>query len=97
MAEIIGFIGLGIMGGPMARHLSAKRKVVVFDIDQAKRDVLDKAEKSQTVSGVGARADIVLLSLPSSGIVKEVVLGADGLLSAIKAGGVVVDTSTTEQ
>ena len=96
MAEIIGFIGLGVMGGPMARHLSAKRKVVVFDIDQAKRDVLDKAEKSQTVSGVGARADIVLLSLPSSGIVKEVVLGADGLLSAIKAGGVVVDTSTTE-
>ncbi|MCH8217933.1 MAG: NAD-binding protein, partial [Planctomycetes bacterium] len=44
----------------------------------------------------GARADIVLLSRPSSGIVKEVVLGADGLLSAIKAGGVVVDTSTTE-
>ena len=96
MAEIIGFIGLGIMGGHMARQLSEKRKVIVFDIDQSRMAALDKAEKAQSVKEVAEKANVVLLSLPNSHIVKQVVLGVDGLSSGLPSGAVLIDTSTTE-
>ena len=96
MAETLGFIGLGVMGGHMARHLAEARSVVVFDIDPAKVAAVDGAAPAKTVREVGEQADIVLLSLPSSELVRRVVLGEDGLLPVLKAGSIVIDTSTTE-
>lgn len=96
MEKKLGFIGLGVMGGHMARHLSGKYDLIVYDIDEAKKNAISGAKKAESVAEVGRYADTVLLSLPSSEIVRKVVVGEDGLVSVIGAGGAVIDTSTTE-
>lgn len=92
----VGFIGLGVMGGHMARHLSEKYEVTVFDVDAGKAAQQEKAAKAQTVQQLGEAVDVVLLSLPTSGIVNDVVCGPEGLIHVLKAGSAVIDTSTTE-
>ena len=94
-----GFIGLGVMGGPMAGHVLAKYGgAVVFDVDPQKMQKLaDKgAQVAASVADVGKRANVVLLSLPGSETVREVAIGKDGLVSTLGEGSVVIDTSTTE-
>jgi len=95
----IGFIGLGVMGGPMAQHLITKHgNVAVFDMDACKMhrfSPLD-ADLARSIAEAGTAADVVFLSLPGSQVVNEVVLGDGGLASTMSAGGVIVDTSTTE-
>lgn len=92
----LGFIGLGIMGGHMARHLSNEYDVIVFDVDASKVEAIEKATKASSVGEVGQYADLVLLSLPSSEIVKEVIAGPEGLIEVMDSGKAVIDTSTTE-
>ena len=102
----IGFIGLGIMGGHMARHVAGKHSLIVFDVDAAKIESLTHAvpanadgtgaRGAESVAELGAECDLVLLSLPSSEIVERVVTGDGGLLLAMREGGAVIDTSTTE-
>ncbi len=96
MSEKIGFIGLGVMGGHMARHLSEQYALTVFDVDASKVTALTKAEPATDVSQVGQGAEVVLLSLPSSQIVEQVIIGDQGLMSTMKEGSLVIDTSTTE-
>jgi 2-hydroxy-3-oxopropionate reductase len=96
MAVKVGFIGLGIMGGHMARHVSDKFEVTVYDIDADKVAQQKKATQARSVQQVGQSANVVLLSLPSSEIVKEVVCGAEGLIHVMQKGSAVIDTSTTE-
>jgi 2-hydroxy-3-oxopropionate reductase len=95
MAEKIGFVGLGVMGAPMARHLAAKYETTVYDIDKAKRDAVPGAKPAADIAEVANKATIVFLSLPSSEIVKEVVLGNGGLKADLASGSVIIDTSTT--
>ncbi|OGO38220.1 MAG: hypothetical protein A2147_02280, partial [Chloroflexi bacterium RBG_16_57_8] len=95
MAETIGFIGLGVMGAPMARHLAEKYETVVFDIDHAKAESVIKAREAKDVNEVGRLATTILLSLPTSEIVQDVVLGKNGLIHSMKTGRVIIDTSTT--
>jgi len=98
----IGFIGLGRMGGAMARRLlAAGHRVVAFDVSAPASEVLaaQGARISTSVSGV-ATAATVFLSLPSPQIVIDTVLGADGLLAGVgmRAGAgmqVCVDLSTS--
>ena len=96
MAERLGFIGLGVMGGHMAGHLSKAYDLIVYDIDPEKKEAIEGAEKAETVAEVGASADVVLLSLPSTGVVREVVLGNDGLQGVLSSGNAIIDLSTTE-
>lgn len=96
MSLKIGFIGLGIMGGHMARHLSSKYDVTVFDIDANRVAQQEKAAKARSIRQAGEAADVILLSLPTSGIVKEAVCGAEGLIHVLKKGSAVIDASTTE-
>ena len=99
----IGFVGLGIMGGHMARHLAAKHEIVVFDVDSAKIDAVTDAKESAdgtrgaaSVAELGGSCDLVLMSLPSSAIVEAVATGDGGLAGSMAGGSLVVDTSTTE-
>ncbi len=92
---MIGFIGLGVMGAPMARNLAAKYEVVVFDIDSTKIESVSGARKAQSVAEVGKSATTVLLSLPSSEAVEKVILGDGGLIHTMEKGGCIIDTSTT--
>ena len=95
----LGFIGLGVMGGPMCRNVAAKHpgKVHAFDLSAAALD--DVAEAGAIACGsvaeVAQAADIVFLSLPGGAQVREVCLGPDGLAAHGKPGMVIVDLSTT--
>ena len=97
MNKRIGFIGLGIMGRPMAKNLlKAGFSLVVFDINKA---AVEDVVKSGAVSAgsskeVAERAEIIITMLPDSPDVKEVILGKDGVLEGIKRGAVLIDMSS---
>ncbi len=95
MMDRIGYIGLGVMGAPMARNLTLKYDVIVFDIDTNKMQSVPKADKAASIVEVSKSAKIVLLSLPDSETVHEVVLGNSGLIQNLMEGSLIIDTSTT--
>ncbi len=95
MPDKIGFIGLGVMGAPMARHISEHYEAIVFDTNPARIPLVSRASAAKSVAEVGGRANSVLLSLPSSEIVKEVVLGPGGLATSMSRGSTIIDVSTT--
>jgi 2-hydroxy-3-oxopropionate reductase len=95
----VGFLGLGVMGGPMAGNLvKAGYSVVGFDTDARRLGnfAAGGGKPAMSLAEAGAAGDVVLLSLPTGDVVREVVMGASGLLTVMKAGTVVVDLSTTE-
>jgi 3-hydroxyisobutyrate dehydrogenase-like beta-hydroxyacid dehydrogenase len=95
--QILGFIGLGNMGNPMATHiLKAGFDLVVHDRDKAAMATLVNAGATATasVAELAERADVVFLSLPTPDAVKSVVLGDQGLSQGGRV-RVVVDLSTT--
>jgi 2-hydroxy-3-oxopropionate reductase len=97
MKQKIGFIGLGIMGAPMARNLlKAGYPLVVYDIVPEKLDAAVKAgaEAGSSSKDVAARSEVVITMLPNSPEVKEVVLGPDGVLKGAKPGAILVDMSS---
>ncbi|MDP6095343.1 MAG: NAD(P)-binding domain-containing protein [Gammaproteobacteria bacterium] len=99
MSKRIGMIGVGVMGRPMAKLLAAKYdSVVVFDVDPNKTEWFARQDikVASTLAEVGTLADIVILSLPASDVVKNVVLGKEALISSLTEGSIVVDTSTTD-
>ncbi len=94
--EKIGFIGLGIMGKPMAKHLlTAGYGVLVLEKNKATPELVEAGAKSYgTNSEVAANADIVITMLPDSPDVQEVVFGKGGVLEGIKSGALFIDMST---
>jgi 2-hydroxy-3-oxopropionate reductase len=94
MSEKVGFIGLGVMGAPMARNLTNKYDVIVYDMDATKVGSVPKVVWAANIAEVGQSATIVLLSLPGSAV-KDVVLGEGGLMKNMPRGSVIIDTSTS--
>jgi 2-hydroxy-3-oxopropionate reductase len=93
----IGFIGLGIMGKPMAKNLiKAGYSVVVYDRNKNKRDevVAAGAEEGLSPKDVASRTEIIITMLQNSPNVKDVVLGTNGILEGAKEGTIIVDTSS---
>jgi len=93
----IGFIGLGIMGKPMAKNLlKAGHELVVYDILAAPVAELVKAGAKAGLSpkDVAVKSDMVITMLPNSPEVKEVVLGKDGVIEGSRPGTMVVDMSS---
>ncbi|GGF51426.1 2-hydroxy-3-oxopropionate reductase [Azorhizobium oxalatiphilum] len=97
--ETIGFIGLGVMGGPMCRNVAQKHlgSVIAFDLNaSALADLADtKAVPAGSVLELAGQADVILLSLPGDAQVERVCLGPDGIIATARPGSVVVDLSTT--
>jgi 3-hydroxyisobutyrate dehydrogenase len=97
----IGFIGLGIMGHPMAGHLAkAGFTLNVFDIDPAAIDRLQEIHPDVAVAAspaaVGAASDIVLTMLPDGACVQQVALGPGGLVESMRSGSLLLDTSSAQ-
>lgn len=95
--ERIGFIGLGIMGRPMARNLlKAGYPLTVFNRSRAPVDDLagDGAAPATSPRDVAARADVVITMLPDGPDVEAVTLGADGVLAGARPGMLLIDMST---
>jgi 2-hydroxy-3-oxopropionate reductase len=93
----IGFIGLGIMGGPMAANLvKAGYEVTGFNRSQPAVDRLVRAggKPAASVEEASADADVVITMLPDSPQVSGVVLGDGGVLGSVGEGTVLVDMST---
>src|SRR5262245_46473719 len=93
----IGFIGLGIMGRPMAKNLlKAGFSLVVHNRSQAAVQELAGlgAKTADSPEAVARAAEIVILMLPNSPDVELVALGARGLLGGVRSGQTVIDMST---
>ncbi|MDR3311870.1 MAG: 2-hydroxy-3-oxopropionate reductase [Spirochaetaceae bacterium] len=92
----IGFIGLGIMGRPMAKNLlKAGHKLVVYDKFAPLDDVVAAgAAAGSSNRDTASKSDLVITMLPNSPHVKEAILGKDGVLEGIKPGSIVVDMSS---
>ena len=97
MSQHIGFIGLGVMGRPMAGHLLAKgHRLTVFNRSRAAVDELVSAGARAGVSpaDVARHSDIVITMLPDTPDVAAVIAGADGVLDGVRADAVVIDMSS---
>src|SRR4029450_5823880 len=94
----IGFIGLGIMGRPMAKNLlKAGHALVVHNRSQAAVHELAGlgAKTAESPAAVAhAAGDVIITMLPNSPDVEQVALGPKGLLEGVKAGQVLADMST---
>jgi 3-hydroxyisobutyrate dehydrogenase-like beta-hydroxyacid dehydrogenase len=94
----LGFVGLGVMGEPMCRNLARKSgcPVVAFDRRTEPLEALarDGVAVASSAAEVAQRAQIVFLSLPGEPEVRAVCLGDGGLGAHVRAGQVLVDTST---
>jgi 3-hydroxyisobutyrate dehydrogenase len=87
-----GYVGIGLMGLPMTKHLLAKgHSVVAYDIVPGKA-AASGAKVADSPAGVCAGADAVLLNLPTNEAVEQAVFGEKGVASAVQS--VVVDFST---
>lgn len=97
MSERIGFIGLGVMGRPMAAHLSQKgHRLTVHTRTRRVADDLISAGATwaDSPAGVARAADIVITMLPDTPDVERAVAGAGGILESLRAGSVVIDMSS---
>lgn len=95
----IGFVGLGRMGFSLARSLVNKsEKVCVFDLneDVAKKLEAQGAQRARTVADLCKQSDIVFTMLPGPKQVKEVALGAEGIINNIPHGAIYIDMSTVD-
>ena len=94
--RVIGFVGVGVMGNPIGKHLLAKgHELIVYDRSEAAMAAMTQAgaEAAASVREVADRAPIVFTSLPSPAVFTEVLTGEGGLAGG-KTAKVVVDLST---
>jgi 3-hydroxyisobutyrate dehydrogenase len=98
--KTVGFIGLGVMGGKMVRHLKGVASLLIYDTDPARAKEAASAVGGKVVDGLSGMgsADAVILMLPTSAIVDQVLHGASGgkgLLDYLASGAMVIDMSSS--
>jgi 3-hydroxyisobutyrate dehydrogenase len=96
---VIGFIGLGLMGGNMVENLQKRGfELVVMDLNKdAAATVIQRGNATEARTGkeLAAASDIVLLALTTSAVVEKLVYGDDGILAGIREGAVLIDFGTS--
>ncbi|CAN5190962.1 2-hydroxy-3-oxopropionate reductase [soil metagenome] len=92
----LGFIGLGIMGVPMAGHLqNAGHQLFVHTRGKVRPEIAEsRATQCVTARGVAERADVIFLMLPDTPDVEKVLFGADGVAEGLVPGKLVIDMSS---
>ncbi|MFV0259243.1 MAG: NAD(P)-dependent oxidoreductase [Acidimicrobiales bacterium] len=98
IVERLGFIGLGVMGAPMAANLAAAGPPALTVHDLRSEPVAALVARGATdggsVAGTVDRADVVMLSLPDGPTLEAVMTGADGVLAHLRPGQLIVDHTT---
>lgn len=97
----VGFIGLGVMGEPMAGHLArAGYRLTLFDsapgLAARLATLLDGASAADTPADVARMSDIVITMVPNGEVVRDLVRAPGGLLEGFRAGSLLLDTSSSE-
>lgn len=100
--QVVGFIGLGNMGGHMARNLvRGGRSVVAYDVSAEALGRLEevtggRAKRASSPKAVAEQADLVVTMLPSSPHVQQVYNGAEGVLAGLRPRALCIESSTIE-
>ena len=97
MPEQIGFIGLGIMGKPMAKNLlKAGYSLTVYDImgEPVEELVTEGAARGSSNKDVAAKSDTIITMVPDSADSEAAILGPEGALEGAKPGSVIIDMSS---
>jgi 3-hydroxyisobutyrate dehydrogenase len=99
--ERLGFVGLGIMGEPMAGHLAAAGyELTVYDLDPSVatrvKGSFDNVVVARSAAEVAANADVVITMLPDGNSVRDVTFGAEGLADGFRTGSLLLDTSSSQ-
>jgi 3-hydroxyisobutyrate dehydrogenase len=96
---VIGFIGLGLMGGNMVENLQSKGfELIVMDLNkEAVAAVLARGGATEAASAkeLAAASDIVMLCLTTSAVVEKIIYAEDGILAGIRKGAVLIDFGTS--
>lgn len=92
----IGYVGVGSMGGALARRLQRSHKLIVNDLNPGAVAKLEQtgAEGCADLGELAARCDIIFLCLPTSDDVREAIFGANGLRPGLRSGTLLVDQTT---
>jgi 3-hydroxyisobutyrate dehydrogenase len=99
--ERLGFVGLGIMGEPMAGHLAAAGyELAVYDLDPTVanrvKGAFDNVVVASSAAEVATNAEVVITMLPDGNAVRAVTFRADGLADGFHAGSLLLDTSSSQ-
>ena len=91
-----GFIGLGIMGRPMAKNLiKAGKDLLVSDLNkEAVDDLVSFGAKEATYKEIGEKCDRIFIMVPSGEISKSIIFSENGIISTVKEGTIVCDMSS---
>jgi len=97
VTETVGFIGLGVMGRPMARHILTKGHALV--VHNRSRRPIDELVTAGAAAGaspadVARRSTVVITMVPDTPDVEAVIAGPDGVLQSLQPGSVVIDMSS---
>jgi 3-hydroxyisobutyrate dehydrogenase len=97
--QTVGFVGLGMMGSRMVRHLKGYADLLIFDVDAERAQQAASEANGRAVSSINdlAKSDVVILMLPNSKIVDIVVRGGNGqhgLLDILSKGAMIIDMSS---
>ena len=98
MTKAIGFIGLGVMGSPMAGHLSSHHEIRVFNRSPEKtKSWIKKYSGSEcsSVKEISKVSDILFLCVGNDNNVREIISNKDGALEHLKSGSCIIDHTTT--
>ena len=92
----VGFIGLGIMGKPMAKNLiNAGMKLIVSDLnEEAVAEVVKAGAEKGTYAEIGKNCDVIITMVPNGAIVQSILFGENGVASTIQKGAIVCDMSS---
>jgi 3-hydroxyisobutyrate dehydrogenase len=92
----IGYVGLGSMGGAIAKRMLMHRKLRLYDLMPARAQAFASAGgvAAQSLSALASQSDLVCLCLPTSADVRTAIFGKDGLAEGLRAGSMVADMTT---
>jgi len=96
MKPRVGFVGIGNMGEPVCRNLLDKGyELLIYDVDPKALARLEGTPPATSPQALATEADVVLLSLPNSDVVEELVFGESGLEEGLSSGKALIDTSSS--
>jgi 3-hydroxyisobutyrate dehydrogenase len=92
----VGYVGLGNMGGALARRLLLTHPIVVYDLGESamNRMVEQGAARASGLGDLARRCDVILLCLPTSAHVRAAIFGEEGLVAGLRPGTLIIDQTT---